>query len=283
MSRPTTEKINEFEVALAEKILPPTVFWRILDEIPPLLTWSLMAVSIITPILLWWVVANSGWVEPLFLPTPEQVWQSLCEMATRDRLFQDILASLWRVSGGFLLAAIISVPLGILMGAMRSIRALFEPIIAIIRYMPATAFTPLLILYFGIGELPKILLIFIGTLFFNTLMIMDAVKFIPKELVETTYTLGGNRIQVILQVICPYVLPNMIDACRVNIAAAWNLVIVSELVAATEGLGHRIIIAQKYLRTDEIFVCLILIGLIGFAIDLIFRWCLRFTCPWVEK
>ncbi|GAB4281240.1 MAG: ABC transporter permease [Oscillatoriaceae cyanobacterium] len=277
-----TKEMNNFEVELAEKILPPTVFWRILDEIPPALTWSLMAVSIITPMFLWWLVANSGWVEPLFLPTPEQVCASLYHMAMSEHLFQDILASLGRVSGGFLLAAIISVPLGILMGSMRSIRALFEPIIAIIRYMPATAFTPLLILYFGIGELPKILLIFIGTLFFNTLMIMDAVKFIPKELGETTYTLGGNRIQVILQVIWPYVLPNIIDACRVNIAAAWNLVIVSELVAATEGLGHRIIIAQKFLKTEEIFVCLILIGLIGFAIDLIFRWSLRVTCPWVE-
>ncbi|WP_199249588.1 ABC transporter permease [[Phormidium] sp. ETS-05] len=282
MNFPNPKEMNNFEVELAEKILPPTVFWRILDEIPPALTWSLMAVSIITPMFIWWLVANSGWVEPLFLPTPEQVWASLWDMAMSEHLFQDILASLWRVSGGFLLAAIISVPLGILMGAMRSIRALFEPIIAIIRYMPATAFTPLLILYFGIGELPKILLIFIGTLFFNTLMIMDAVKFIPKELVETTYTLGGNRIQVILQVICPYVLPNIIDACRVNIAAAWNLVIVSELVAATEGLGHRIIIAQKFLKTEEIFVCLILIGLIGFTIDQIFRFCLRCTCPWVE-
>lgn len=282
MSLSTPEEINNFELDLAEKILPPTVFWRILDEIPPTLTWILMAVSIVTPMLLWWVVANSGWVEPLFLPTPEQVWESLWKLGTTEGLLQDIFASLLRVSGGFLLAAVISIPLGILMGAMRSIRALFEPIVAIIRYMPATAFTPLLILYFGIGELPKIILIFIGTLFFNTLMIMDAVKFIPKELVETTYTLGGNRIQVILQVIWPYVLPNIIDACRVNIAAAWNLVIVSELVAATEGLGHRIIIAQKFLRTDEIFVCLILIGLIGFAIDLIFRWWLRFTCPWVE-
>ncbi len=282
MAGTTRETLNNFDLNWAEKILPPTVFWRILDEIPPALTWSLMAISILMPMLLWWLVGHSGWVEPLFLPPPEQVWASLCHMAMSEHLLQDIFASLWRVSGGFLLAAIISIPLGILMGSMRSIRALFEPMIAIIRYMPATAFTPLLILYFGIGELPKILLIFLGTLFFNTLMIMDAVKFIPKELVETTYTLGGNRIQVIFQVIWPYVLPNIIDACRVNMAAAWNLVIVSELVAATEGLGHRIIIAQKFLRTDEIFVCLILIGVIGFAIDLIFRGCLRFTCPWVE-
>ena len=135
------------------------------------------------------------------------------------------------------------------MGTFASVRALLEPIIGIVRYMPAPAFIPLLILYFGLGETPKILLIFIGTLFFNTLMVMDAVKFVPKDLIETTYTLGGQRKQVLLQVIFPYILPSVIDAARVNMAAAWNLVIVAELVAATEGLGRRISVAQRFLRT----------------------------------
>lgn len=146
--------------------------------------------------------------------------------------------------------------------------------------MPAPAFIPLLILYFGLGEVPKILLIFIGTLFFNTLMIMDAVKFVPKELIETTYTLGGRRLQVLLQVILPYIYPSIIDAYRVNMASAWNLVIVAELVAATEGLGKRISIAQRFLRTDEIFAGLIVIGLIGLAIDLLFRLLLKLSCRW---
>jgi NitT/TauT family transport system permease protein len=124
------------------------------------------------------------------------------------------------------------------------------------------------------------MLIFIGTLFFNTLMVMDAVKFVPKELLETTYTLGGQRKQVLLQVIFPFILPNIIDACRVNMAASWNLVIVSELVAATEGLGRRISVAQRYLKTDEIFAGLIVIGLIGLGIDLLFRLLLRASCKW---
>ena len=276
------QELSSVESDLAKKMLPPTVFWRILEEIPKSLTWSLMTVSIVSPLVIWWIVANSGWVEPLFLPTPARVWEALLHLAENQSLLKDIFASLFRVTGGFLMAAIVSIPLGIFMGTFASIRALTEPTIGIIRYMPAPAFIPLLILYFGIGELPKILLIFIGTLFFNTLMIMDAVKFIPKELVETAYTLGGKRKQVIARVIFPYVLPNIIDACRVNIAASWNLVIVSELVAATEGLGYRIMQAQKFLRTDEIFVSLIAIGLIGFAIDLIFRSLLRLSCPWVE-
>jgi NitT/TauT family transport system permease protein len=169
------------------------------------------------------------------------------------------------------------------MGTFSSIRALAEPIIGIIRYMPPPAFIPLLIFYFGVDEKPKVLLIFIGTLFFNTLMVMDGVKFVPKELVETTYTLGGNRWQVLTQVIFPHIMPTVIDAGRVNIAQSWSLVIVSELVAATEGLGRRIINAQRFLKTDEIFVGLIVIGLIGLTIDLLFRLWLRLGCQWAVK
>jgi NitT/TauT family transport system permease protein len=146
--------------------------------------------------------------------------------------------------------------------------------------MPAPAFIPLLVIYLGIGETSKVMLIFIGTIFFNTLMIMDAVKFIPKELIEVTYTLGGLRKQILLQVITPYVIPNILDAFRINMAAAWNLVVVAELLAADNGLGKRIVIAQKFLRTDEIFACLIVLGVIGFALDLSFRLLLRWTCKW---
>jgi len=263
-----------------QKMLPPTILWRIREDIPKSLNWTLMALSIGIPFVAWWIISNSGLVQPLFLPTPVQVGAALVRLWEDGSLQTDIGASLFRVLAGFSLAAVISVPLGILMGSFPSIRALMEPIIGIVRYMPAPAFIPLLILYFGLGELPKILLIFIGTLFFNTLMIMDAVKFVPKELIETTYTLGGVRRNVLLQVISPYVLPSIIDAFRVNMAASWNLVIVAELVAATEGLGHMITVAQRFLKTDEIFAGLIVIGIIGLVIDLFFRLLLRASSHW---
>lgn len=278
-----SENLNQMRSAHPQKMLPPTVFWRISEDIPKSLNWTLMTLSIAIPFCLWWIISNSGLVQPLFLPTPVQVGAALIRLWEDGSLPKDIAASLFRVLSGFLLAAVISIPLGILMGAFASIRALMEPIIGIVRYMPAPAFIPLLILYFGLGELPKILLIFIGTLFFNTLMVMDAVKFVPKELIETTYTLGGIRSNVIFQVVSPYVIPSIIDACRVNMAAAWNLVIVAELVAATEGLGRRISVAQRYLKTDEIFAGLIVIGLIGLTIDLLFRLLLRVSCRWRSK
>lgn len=279
-----TENLNHPKSVNPQKMLPPTVFWRIGEDIPEPLNWTLIGLSIALPFTVWWLISNSGIVQPAFLlPTPVQVGSALVRLWQDGSLPKDIAASLFRVLSGFLLAAIVSIPLGILMGAFASIRALLEPIIGIVRYMPAPAFIPLLILYFGLGEEPKILLIFIGTLFFNTLMVMDAVKFVPKELIETTYTLGGLRSSVILQVISPYVLPSIIDACRVNMAASWNLVIVAELVAATEGLGRRISVAQRYLKTDEIFAGLIVIGLIGLTIDLLFRLLLRFSSRWATK
>ncbi len=266
----------------AERTLPPTVFWRISEAIPQPLTWGLATVSIVLPLIVWVMITATKSVDPLFLPTPVQVIAALQRLSADGSLTKDIGFSLFRVLSGFFCAALISIPLGILMGAFASIRSLTEPLIAIVRYMPAPAFIPLLILYFGLGELPKVLLIFIGTLFFNTLMVMDAVKFVPKELIEMTYTLGGQRLQVLLQVITPYVLPNVIDAGRVNMAASWNLVVVAELVAATEGLGRRISVAQRFLKTDEIFAGLIVIGLIGLTIDLLFRLFQRVACSWAR-
>lgn len=264
------------------QILPTTVFWRIAEDIPKPLAGTLISLSIGIPFCAWLVLSNSGLVPPLFLPTPAQVLASISSLWQAGDLQKDIFFSLFRVLSGFSLAALVSIPLGTLMGTFASIRAIMEPIIGIVRYMPAPAFIPLLILYFGIDELSKILLIFIGTLFFNTLMVMDAVKFVPKELIETTYTLGGKRWQVLFQVIFPFIFPSIIDACRVNMAASWNLVIVSELVATTEGLGRRISLGQKFLKTDEIFAGLIVIGIIGLIIDLLFRLLLRLSCRWTS-
>lgn len=257
----------------------PAVSWGIGDNS----TWLFMILSITIPVFIWLVVSNSGLVKPLFLPTPQAVLSALQKLWATGDLQTDIGFSLLRVLGGFLLAAVISIPLGVLMGSFPVVRALLEPAISIFRYMPAPAFIPLLILYFGLGETPKILLIFIGTVFFNTLMIMDAVKFVSRELIETSYTLGGQHHQILLQVILPFIVPNIIDACRVNMAASWNLVIVAELVAATEGLGRRISVAQRFLKTDEIFAGLIVIGLIGVVIDILLVMLHRMVCRWAHN
>ena len=245
-------------------------------------TWrlGLHGASLLVPLLLWLVVSHAQVVDPAFLPSPARVLDSLWSMARSGILMADATASIRRVMLGFLLAAVVGVPLGILMGSFATIRALLEPLSGFLRYMPAAAFTPLLIIYLGIDEAPKIALIAIGTVFFNMLMVMDTVKFVPRELMETTLTLGGSRRQVVVQVITRYSLPSIIDTLRINMATSWNLLVVAELLAAEVGLGKRIQLAQRFFRTEQIFADLLVLGLIGFAIDLAFRLLLRLTCRW---
>ncbi len=262
------------------KSMQPKLFWRLGEPIPAGLNWSLRIVSVVVPVLLWWLLSTSGLVNPKFLPSPVDVIAAFGRLWEKGLFVSDVTASVRRVGIGFLLSAAISVPLGIGMGAFAAVRSLLEPIIGIVRYMPAPAFIPLLIIYLGLDEAPKVALIFIGVVFFNTLMIMDAVKFVPKHLLEATYTLGGSRVQTLFQVITPYVVPNILDAFRINMAAAWNLVVIAELIAANEGLGKRIAIAQKFFRTDEIFAYLIVLGVIGFLIDLSLKLLLKVTCKW---
>lgn len=241
---------------------------------------GLQVTSLLVPFLFWVAIASFDLVDAKFLPSPQAVFRSLLSMAQSGILFQDIVASTGRVFAGFFLATLLAVPIGIYMGVYPAFCSLLEPLIAMLRYMPAAAFIPLLIIYLGIGEAPKIALIFIGTLYFNILMVMDAVKFVPKELIETTLTLGGRSRQVLVQVVARYSLPNIIDTLRINIATSWNLVVVAELVAAEVGLGKRIQLAQRFFRTDQIFAELIVLGLIGFAIDMGFRILLRVSCKW---
>lgn len=265
------------------KTMKPTVFWRLAEDIPKPLYTTLTVLSIALPLVLWWAVTTFGNIDPKFLPSPAKVLEAFGRLWSTRELLKDTVASLWRVGVGFLLAALLSIPVGVLMGSFPSIRALLEPLFGLMRYMPAPAFIPLLILYQGIDEAPKITLIFIGVFFFNSLMVMDTVKFVPKDLIEATYMLGGNRREALTQVILPHVLPGILDACRINLAAAWQLVIVSELIAATEGLGRRISVAGRFLKTDEIFVGLIVIGVIGLAFDLLFQYLLRVTCSWASQ
>jgi NitT/TauT family transport system permease protein len=271
------------EPYLRPKNVRQTVFWRLAEDIPPPLNKALTIASIAIPLVLWWLVTTLGNVDPKFLPSPGQVIEAFGRLWNSGELLRDTVASLWRVGVGFLLAALLSIPVGVLMGSFASIRALLEPLFGLVRYMPAPAFIPLLIVYLGIEEEPKIALIFIGVFFFNSLMVMDTVKFVPKDLIESTFMLGGNRIATLLQVIFPYVLPGVLDACRINLAAAWQLLIVCELTAATVGLGRQISNAGRFLKTDEMFVGLIVIGVIGLSFDLLFQYLLRVSCKWASQ
>jgi NitT/TauT family transport system permease protein len=236
-------------------------------DVPPALRWGLRTASLLAPLAAWWALSVSRLVDPPFLPSPGAVWSAGVQMLRSGQLLDDTAASVSRVVLGFGLAVAISVPLGVAMGAFRAVQAACEPLIGLLRYLPASAFIPLLIIWLGLGEPAKIALLVIGVVFFNTLMTADVVRLVPPELIDVSYTLGATRAEVLRKVILPHALPGMLDAMRVNAAAAWNFVVVAELIAATSGLGFRIVRAQRFLQTDRIFAVLVVIGLIGLAID----------------
>ncbi|WP_436492540.1 ABC transporter permease [Actinokineospora sp. HUAS TT18] len=234
-------------------------------------TLALGVLSLALPVIVWVGVWALGAVPDKFLPSPASVLDAGVEMAKSGELFTDLWATVQRVLLGFGLAVLVSVPLGIVMGTFTAGQALFGPVISVLRYLPASAFIPLLIIWMGIGEPSKVMLLFIATVFFNTLMTADVVRRVPRAMIDVSYTLGARRGEVLRKVIVPHSLPGMLDSIRVNAAAAWNFVVVAELIAATEGLGYRIVRAQRFIQTDKIFAVLIVIGIAGVTFDVLLR------------
>jgi NitT/TauT family transport system permease protein len=233
--------------------------------------WILRALSIVVPFAVWLALSSSGTVDKTFLPSPSAVFSAGWELLRSGELGTDTWASVRRILLGFAIAAAISIPLGFAMGAFGWAQEMFEPIIGLLRYMPASAFIPLLIIWLGIGEAHKVALLVLGVVFFNTLMTADVVRRVPRDILDVSATLGASSGEVLRKVIWPYALPGIIDALRVNAAAAWNFVVVAELIAAEAGLGHHIMRARRFNYTDEIFAVLIVIGLIGLTIDICLR------------
>lgn len=241
------------------------------SPIAPAARWTLAVLSVAVPLVAWQVGSVLVDGRPDFLPSPAEAWAAGVEMARSGVLWTDAWATVARVLQGFGLAVLVSVPLGILMGSFRAAQSALEPVIGLLRYLPASAFIPLLIIWLGLGEPSKIALLFIGTIFFNTLMTADAVRQVPTALIDVSYTLGARRGEVLRKVIVPGALPGMLDAIRVNAAAAWNFVVVAELIASESGLGYRIVRAQRFNQIDRIFAVLVVIAIIGLTIDLLLR------------
>jgi NitT/TauT family transport system permease protein len=183
---------------------------------------------------------------------------------------------------GFFVAALIGVPLGLLMGTFKVAEAFTEPVVGFIRYMPASAFIPLFILWLGIGDIEKIAIIFVGSFFQLVLMVAVVAKNVHKDMLETAYTLGAKRFQVIRKVLLPASLPGIVDTLRIIVGWAWTYIIVAELVASASGIGYMIISAQRMLRTGNIIFGILTIGILGLVTDYFFKWLYNRLFPWVE-
>ena len=193
---------------------------------------------------------------------------------------KDVGMTVWRVVGGFILAAVVGVPLGIAMGAFKPIEAFFEPFVSFARYLPASAFIPLLILWAGIGEAQKLLVIFIGVFFQVVLMVAVIVGSTRRDLVEAAYTLGATSNGIVRRVLLPSAAPQIAETLRLVLGWAWTYVIVAELIGASSGIGHMITDSQALLNTGQIIFGIIVIGIIGLISDFGFKWANQKLYPW---
>lgn len=263
--------------------VPRARWWVVRGELPRSAVWGLAAAGLLLPLLLWWLVSLAGLSNPLFLPGPEAVLARVGRWWSEEGLLADIGISVWRVMGGFGASALIALPLGLYIGTYRPVQAFLEPLTDFIRYMPAVAFIPLIMLWVGIDEGSKILIIFIGTFFQMVLMVAEDVRRVPMAQIEAAQTMGASRGEIIKLVILPSARPALLDTLRITCGWAWTYLVVAELVAANSGLGYAILKAQRYMHTDKIFAGIILIGIIGLLTDQAFRWLGRVAFPWLKR
>ena len=256
--------------------------WVIAGQLGRRQYWLFAALGLFTPLALWAALAASSLIDPVFLPSPAMVARRIVTWLTEDDLLADTGISIYRVTAGFVLSAVLALPLGLLIGSFRPVAAMLEPLTDFIRYMPAVAFIPLIMLWVGIDESAKISVIFIGTFFQMLLMVAEDVRRTPKAQIEAAHTMGATRYEIIKLVLLPSARPAILDTLRVTMGWAWTYLVVAELVAANSGLGYSILKAQRFLKTDTIFAGIILIGLIGLVTDQGFRWLHRRLFPWAQ-
>jgi NitT/TauT family transport system permease protein len=242
---------------------------------------SLAGAGLLAVLVLWLWAAGRG-DETGLVPSPAETLTALGDQWREGNLWSDFRASITRILAGYGISITAGVVVGLTIGSLRSAEAALEAPIGFMRYVPATALTPLLLLWMGIGETPKIALIALGTVFFNILMVADVARSVPRELLEAGYTLGASRRTVLRRIILRHSVPGIIDVARINLAAAWLVLVVAELLAAQEGLAFRILRAQRFRQVDTMFAMLLVFGVIGLASDLGLRRLRDASSPWAR-
>ena len=228
----------------------------------------------------WALATGSGLVPALFLASPARTLFSGWSLLTEYGFAADIGVTIARVVGGFAIAGVRAVPLGLLMGAFKPIEAFFEPFFSFARYLPASAFIPLLILWAGVGEAQKLSVIFIGTFFQLVIMVAGIAGGTRRDLVEAAATLGSRRWSVLRRVVIPAAAPQVAETLRLVLGWAWTYVIVAELIGATSGIGHMIMDSQRLLDTGQMIFGIVVIGVIGLVTDFLFKAANRRLFPW---
>lgn len=241
-------------------------------------------ITTIALIALWFLATSTGWVKPLFLPSPFAVYDKFISAMTdgvaNSTLAQHAMASLTRVFSAFFLACVTAVPIGILMGVNRYARGIFDPPIEFYRPLPPLAYLPLIIIWFGIGEFPKILLIYLAIFAPMAIAARAGVRSVSIEQIHAAYAMGGTRMQIVWHVILKAAMPEIFTGLRIGIGVGWTTLVAAEMVAADRGLGFMVLNAAQFLASDIVIMGIIVIGVFAFAFDLLVRYVEKFAIPW---
>ena len=237
--------------------------------------------------VLWYIATNYGWIKPIFLPSPQDTYQQFYEYLTgiaNDKpLWEHFAASMLRVFSAFALGCVTAIPIGIAMGMSRVWKGIFDPPIELLRPLPPLAYLPLIIIWFGIGEVPKVLLIFLSCFAPLAMAARSGMRSASQEQMNAAYSMGASYGQVIRHVVLPAAMPEILVGMRVSIGFGWSTLVAAEMVAANVGLGQMVLNASNFLRTDIVVMGIIVIGSVAYMFDLFMRWVENKVVPWRGK
>jgi taurine transport system permease protein len=240
--------------------------------------------TVVALLLVWGLVSNLGLVPPLFLPTPQSVLHKLVTVATNGfadaTLLQHLAASLGRVFAALALALVVAIPVGIAIGTSRVARGVLDPLIEFYRPIPPLAYLPLIVIWFGIGETSKVLVIFLAIFAPIAISTAAGVRAVPPDRLRAARSLGATRAQLLRHVILPNALPEILTGVRIGLGVGWSTLVAAELVAATSGLGFMIQSAAQFLVTDVVVLGILVIAVVAFLLEYLLRLLQRRLTPW---
>ncbi len=232
----------------------------------------------------WFAVTELGWIRPLFLPSPRAVWAQfvayLTGAANDQPLWRHFASSLLREFAAFAAACATAIPLGLAMGLSRFVRGVFDPPLEFYRPLPPLAYLPLVIIWFCIDELPKVLLIYLACFAPLALAARSGMKAASQEQIQAAASMGATRWQLIRHVILPAAPPEILVGMLIAVGFGWTTLVAAEMVAASVGLGQMVLNASNFLRTDIVVMGIVVIGVVAYLFDLLKRWVERRLLPW---
>lgn len=214
-----------------------------------------------------------------FVPSATQVTGKVFQLFAEKSYLADVLKSVYRIYLSFFVACMVAIPLGVLMGSFIKMRALINPTVGGLRYLPAASFVPLLLVYFGPTDFAKMALLFLGCVFFLVALILDNIEAVPRALIEAAQTMGAGRLHIVFRVTFRSAAPQILDSMRNMIAVSWTYLVIAEIVAATDGIGAVMMRGARFLHVDVIMAGILTIGVLGVLTDITFRIAAHFLFP----